>query len=71
MTNTQVVEYVMTRSNMDKKMYNVLGLNSQAEIIEVVVSDTGFDEAAILCTDKNAIFESANEDSFEFEPEYA
>lgn len=63
MTNkaNQVVEYVITRSNIDKKLYNVLGLNSATEVIEVVDSNIDFDSAVLLCEDKNSIFQ----------PEYA
>lgn len=73
MTNkaNQVVEYVMTRSNIDKKLYNVLGLNYLTEIIEVVASDIDFDNAVEVCEDKNSIFQPANADSYEPEPEYA
>ncbi len=73
MTNkaNQVVEYVITRSSIDKKLYNVLGLNSMTEIIEVVDSDIDFDSAVLLCEDKNSIFQSANAETYELEPEYA
>lgn len=73
MTNkaNQVVEYVMTRSNIDKKLYNVLGLNYLTEIVEVVASDIDFDDAVEVCDDKNSIFQYNNVDSYESELEYA
>ena len=73
----KVVEYVITRSNTDKKLYNVLGLDTKSEVSEVVDLDMEFDDAVALCEEKNTIFPAANSDSFtetevdEFELDYA
>ena len=73
----KVVEYVITRSNTDKKLYNVLGLDANSDVTEVVGLDMGFDDAVALCEEKNTIFPAANSGSFteteidEFELDYA